>query len=244
MTSQGQLGNSAPRLSFSSITAQGRSRLPCLSANTSPEAPDLPRHQPGIGDPQELPNGWKHLCPSGTAGISPTPGSPRKQEWETHSTGKEHNFYFIKKTKPEYLRPTSAKESHKTPQLNQLQGPSSGQSSSVSFWEAWGFFASLIHTHSLFTPRLDTKNVHLLVASPAHPSSPKQSPQSCVRVTHETLSLQETCPNNNVQTPEKQKPSRSLRMGSTGEEVTSPSSPGSPSLALLQVFPLYKLHFS
>lgn len=33
-------------------------------------------------------------------------------------------------------------------------------------------------------------------------------------------------------------------MGSIGKEVTSHSSPGSPSLALLQVFSLYKLNFS
>lgn len=49
-------------------------------------------------------------------------------------------------------------------------------------------------------------------------------------------SFEEPCPKNNVQTREEQKPSGSLRMGSIRKEVTSHSSPGSPSLALLQVF--------
>lgn len=40
---------------------------------------------------------------------APTPGSPRKQECENHSTGKEHNFYFIKKDQTRIFKANECK---------------------------------------------------------------------------------------------------------------------------------------
>lgn len=56
VTSQGQHGNSPPRLSFSRAQFQhhhpGKVQVSLLSTNTSPEAPSFAsRHQPGIQDP-------------------------------------------------------------------------------------------------------------------------------------------------------------------------------------------------
>lgn len=131
----------------SSITTQGRSRFPCVQTGTSqrllylpPASLRAPAH-----NVQPLNNPLGTRCPVdkdtfvhvllGKQG-SAMPcamllAGPRlppaccQQECKRHSTGKEHIVLLYKNDQIRHLRPRSAKESHKTPQGHQLQGPSS-----------------------------------------------------------------------------------------------------------------------